>query len=156
MVLVHHRLIDGFWLDGDLGKKLVGNWRLGGCRGHLLSQQGNVLDVLQLCGVAQESAKSTFIFNVYSRAYQCLLVTVSLSLDFPQDVHSVVVPQSSGHLVVVHREVVLLDSPQFGQSWGINDLENASISVLPRNISGVSLSGVIQQLLQKVPKKASI
>ena len=34
-----------------------------------------------------------------------------LSLDFPENVDAVVVSQCPGHLVVVHRQVVLLNAP---------------------------------------------
>ncbi len=41
-----------------------------------------------------------------------LLVAVPLSLDLPEDVDPVVVAQGAGHLVIVHGQVVLLDTPQ--------------------------------------------
>jgi hypothetical protein len=41
-----------------------------------------------------------------------LLVAVPLSLDLPEDVDPVVVAEGAGHLVIVHRQVVLLDTPQ--------------------------------------------
>ena len=37
---------------------------------------------------------------------------MALPLDLAQDVDPVVVAQGPGHLVVVHRQVVLLDPPQ--------------------------------------------
>ena len=43
-----------------------------------------------------------------------LLVAVSLPLDLAEDVDAVVVAQRPGHLIVVHGQVVLLDTPQPG------------------------------------------
>lgn len=81
-----------------------------------------------------------------------LLVTVPLALDLPQNVDSVVVPQRARHLVVVHGKMVLLDAPQLGQSRRIDNFEHARIPILPRNVTGVPLGGVVQQLLEEVPE----
>lgn len=37
---------------------------------------------------------------------------MSLSLNLPEDVDSVVISQSTAHLVVVHGKVVLLNAPE--------------------------------------------
>jgi len=81
---------------------------------------------------------------------------VALSLDLAQNIHAVVVAQSSRHLVVVHGKVVFLDTPQFGQTGRVDNLEDAGVTALPGNVAGVPLCGVIEQLLQKVPQKATI
>lgn len=74
------------------------------------------------------------------------------ALHLPQDVDTVVVPQCPGHFVVVHREVVLLFAPQFGQSSRVDDLEDAGVTALPRNVAAVALGRIVQQLLQEVPQ----
>lgn len=43
-----------------------------------------------------------------------LLVAMSFSLNFSEDVHPVVVAQGTGHLIIVHGEVILLDPPELG------------------------------------------
>ena len=85
-----------------------------------------------------------------------LLVAVALSLDLPEYVDPVVVPQRPRHLVVVHGEVVLLDAPQLGQARRVDDLEHAGVLVLPRDVGGVAPGGVVEQLLQKVPQEAAV
>jgi len=72
---------------------------------------------------------------------------MSFSLHFAQNVDSVVISKSSGHLVVIHRKMVLLNAPKFSQSGGINDLEDARLLVLPRDVAGVPLTTVVEQLL---------
>jgi hypothetical protein len=48
--------------------------------------------------------------------------------------------------------MVLLDAPQFGEPCWIHNLEHSGIVVLPCYVVGVTLSGVIQQLLEEVPQ----
>lgn len=81
---------------------------------------------------------------------------MALPLDLAQDVDPVVVAQGPGHLVVVHRQVVLLDPPQPGQPGWVDNLEDARLLVLPLDVAGVPLRPVVQQLLQKVPQQATI
>lgn len=81
---------------------------------------------------------------------------MSFSLDLSQDVHSVVIPQGTRHLVIVHRQVILLNTPQLCKTRRIHNLENATFSVLPRYITRVPLSRIVQQLLQKVPQQPAI
>ena len=85
-----------------------------------------------------------------------LLVTVSLPLDFPEDVDSVVIPQGTRHLVIVHREVVLLDPPELGQAGRVHDLEDSGVLVLPGDVVGVTLLRIVEQLLEKVPKEPPV
>jgi len=77
---------------------------------------------------------------------------VPFSLDLPKDVDSIVIAKSSAHLIIVHRQMVLLDSPKTCQSRWVDYLKDARLYVLPRYKTAVSLTWVIQQLLQKVPQ----
>ena len=79
-----------------------------------------------------------------------------LSLDFSENVDAVVVSKRSGHLVVVHGQMILLDSPQLGQPCGIDNLEDPRLLVLPGDVAGVPLLGVVEQLLQKVPQQPAV
>jgi hypothetical protein len=72
-----------------------------------------------------------------------LLVTVSFTLHLPEDVYPVIVTQGSGHLVVIHGQVVLLYAPQFGKTRGIDNLENSHFLVFPRYEAGETLMGVV-------------
>lgn len=49
---------------------------------------------------------------------------MSLALDLAQNVHPVVVSEGPRHLVVIHRQVILLDAPQFGQTWRVDNFEH--------------------------------
>lgn len=81
---------------------------------------------------------------MYKKTENHLLVAVSLPLDLPEYVDPVVVAQGPRHLVVVHRQVVLLDTPETGQTSRINDLEHtwtkvnnniyASVLFIPKRI----------------------
>ena len=85
-----------------------------------------------------------------------LLVAVSLSLDFAKNVYSVIISQRSRHLVVVHRQVVLLNAPQLGQPGRVDDLEHTRLLVLPRDVACVALALIVEQLLQKVPEQTTV
>ena len=68
-----------------------------------------------------------------------LLVAMPLSLDFSENVDSVVVSECPGHLVVVHAEVVLLDSPQLGQTGRVDNFEDPGVLVFPGYVGSVTL-----------------
>lgn len=85
-----------------------------------------------------------------------VLVTVAFSLHLPQDIDPIIVPQRPRHLVVVHRQVVLLDAPQFREPGRVDDLKNARLPVLPRDIIRVPLRRVVQELLQEIPQKTPV
>lgn len=91
-----------------------------------MSQHGNVFDAFQLTGVPQE------------------LVAMSLPLDFTKNVDSIVVPESSRHFVVIHGQVVLLNSPKTGETRRVNNLENTRLHVLPSYKTTVALGRIIQ------------
>ena len=76
---------------------------------------------------------------------------MTLSLDFSQYVDAIVVPQCSAHFVVVHAEVILLNSPQMSETSWIVNFEYSSLAILPRNEGSVFLVLVIQQLLEEIP-----
>lgn len=78
------------------------------------------------------------------------------TLDLPEDVHSVIVTQRAGHFVVVHRQVIFLNAPQFGQTRWIDDLEHAHLLVFPRYEAGETLMRVVQQLLEKIPQETTV
>jgi hypothetical protein len=85
-----------------------------------------------------------------------LLVAMALSLDLAQDVYAVVVAKGSGHFVVVHGEMVLLDAPKLGQAGGVHNFEDASIAALPGNVAGIPLCRVVEKLLKEIPQEATI
>lgn len=69
---------------------------------------------------------------------------MSLALNLPQDVHAVIISQSTRHLVVVHRQVVLLDAPKFRQTRWVDDLEDSCVTALPCDIIAVALLVIVQ------------
>lgn len=77
---------------------------------------------------------------------------MSFALDFSKYIHTVIVTQGSAHLVVIHRQMILLNAPQPRQPRWIDDLEHAGFPTLPRDVVRVPLIGIIQQLLEEVPK----
>ena len=79
----------------------------------------------------------------WSNTTSHLLIAVALSLHLPQDVDSVVVPQSSAHLVVVHAQMILLNAPESGQAGRVDNLEHPGLLVLPLDVGGVPLARVI-------------
>ena len=81
---------------------------------------------------------------------------MSLSLDLPQNVDTIVVSESSRHLVIVHTQMILLYPPESGQTSRINYLEHTSLLVLPLDVGGVPLTRVVQELLQEVPQQPTI
>ena len=81
---------------------------------------------------------------------------MALALHLPQYIDAIIVAESAAHLVVVHRQMVLLDAPESGEARGIDDLEYAGLSALPRYVVGVALRRVVQQLLQKVPEQSAV
>ena len=96
----------------NLGDTLCGGGDLlRGCLGlHLLAEEGDVLDGLQLAGVAEEpKEEEEKKDSCYNGATMCdkkrcvnLLVAVAFSLYFSQNVHSVVISKCPRHLVIVH------------------------------------------------------
>lgn len=48
--------------------------------------------------------------------------------------------------------MVLLDAPEFGEAGGVDDFENAAFVVLPRDVAGVALVGVVEELLEEIPE----
>jgi len=81
---------------------------------------------------------------------------VPFALNFSQDINTIIIPQSPGHFVIVHTEVVLLDAPQTGEPSWVDDFEDAGLSVAPRDKPGVLLVLVVEQLLEEVPQQASV
>jgi len=120
--------------DGLLSRKLL----CGRLRFHLLSQQRDVLDTLQLAWISEK------------------LVTVAFALNLSKDVDSVVISQRPTHLVIVHGKMIFLNAPESCEPGGIDDLENASLLVLPLDVGGVPLAGVVQQLLKEIPKESAV
>ena len=124
--------------DGGLGGLLGGQLLGRGLGLHLLAEERNVLDTLQLTRITEE------------------LVAVALSLHLPQDVDSVVISQCSTHLIIVHAQMIFLNAPEPGQPGRVNDFEDSRLLVLPLYVGGVSLPGVVQQLLQEVPEQPPV
>ena len=81
---------------------------------------------------------------------------MALSLHLPQDVDSVVISQCSTHLIIVHAQMIFLNAPEPGQSGRVNNFEDSRLLVLPLDVGGVSLPGIVQQLLQKVPEQPPV
>lgn len=52
--------------------------------------------------------------------------------------------------------MILLYAPEPSQSRWIDDLEHSRLPALPRDVVGIPLRGVVQELLQKVPEKPTI
>ena len=52
--------------------------------------------------------------------------------------------------------MVLLDAPELSQALGVHDLEDPGVLVLPLDVCGVALVGVVQQLLQEAPQQATV
>jgi cellobiose-specific phosphotransferase system component IIC len=52
--------------------------------------------------------------------------------------------------------VVLLNAPKLRQARWINDLKDASIAALPRNVIAVALLMIVEKLLQEIPQKSSV
>ena len=72
-----------------------------------------------------------------------LLVAMALSLHLAKNIYTIVIAKGSRHFVVIHGEVVLLNTPQSCQSWRVNYLEDASLNILPRYETLVPLSWII-------------
>ena len=87
---------------------------------------------------------------------QNLLVAMTFTLNFSENIDSIIISQSSAHLVIVHAQMVLLNAPEPGQTSRINNLEHACLIVLPLDVGSVPLSGVVQELLQEVPEQSSV
>ena len=87
---------------------------------------------------------------------QNLLVAMTFTLNFSENIDSIIISQSSAHLVIVHAQMVLLNAPEPGQTSRINNLEHACLLVLPLDVGSVPLSGVVQELLQEVPEQSSV
>jgi hypothetical protein len=81
---------------------------------------------------------------------------MALALDLPQYVDAVVVAQGPTHLVVVHGEMILLDAPEPSQARGVDDFEDPGVPALPRDVVGVTLRGIVEQLLEKVPEQSAV
>ena len=98
----------------------------------------------------------TFFTPSYFLKKKYLLIAMPLSLHFPQNVDSVIISQSTRHLVVIHWQVIFLNAPKFGQSGRINNLEHTRILILPSNVRSISLLRVVEQLLQEVPQQPAV
>ena len=124
-----------------------------------MSEQGNVLNALQLDRIAQESVdkvkSQSKLIGTCSRKIR-LLVTVALALHFSEDVDAVVVTKGSRHFVVVHRRMVFLNAPKASQSGRIGDFEDARFAILPGDVVRITLARIVEQLLQEVPEKSSV
>lgn len=81
---------------------------------------------------------------------------MSLALHLAQNVHSIIVSQGPWHLVVVHGQMVLLDAPKFGQPWWVDNFEHSGVAILPRDVVRVALHGIVEQLLEEVPKETTV
>lgn len=81
-----------------------------------------------------------------------LLVAMTFSLDFAQNIDAVIIAQSARHLVIIHGRVILLNAPKTGQSGRVGNLKNTRFSIFPRDIVRIALRWIIEQLLKKVPK----
>lgn len=69
---------------------------------------------------------------------------MSLALHLPKNVDSVIVTQCPGHLVVVHRQMIFLYAPKFGQTWRIDNLEHTHLLIFPCYEAGETLMGIVQ------------
>ena len=81
---------------------------------------------------------------------------MTFSLNLAKNVDSVIISERAGHLVVVHRQVVLLNAPKLGQTGRVDNLEDSGLLVLPGDVAGVPLALVVEQLLQKVPQETTV
>lgn len=111
------------------------------------------LMLLSSLGFLKNLSKEKFMsfeFNWMFRSV--LLVTVPLALNFSQYVYAVVVPQSTRHLIVVHRQVVLLNAPELGEASWVDNFEDTGVAALPCDIVAVALLVVVQKLLKEVPE----
>ena len=81
---------------------------------------------------------------------------MALSLYFAQNVDSVIVSECARHLVIVHRQVILLNAPKFGQAGRIDDLEHTRLFVFPSDVRSVALRRIVQELLQEVPQETPV
>ena len=68
---------------------------------------------------------------------------MSLALDFSQNVDSVIISERARHLIVVHRQVIFLNAPEFGQPRGVDDFKHTRVFVFPSDIRSISLLGVV-------------
>lgn len=60
-------------------------------------------------------------------------------------------PKCSAHGLIVHVRLVLVFAPQFGNSLGVDQLENALIPLHPLDVPGTGVF-VLQQLQQELPQ----
>lgn len=60
-------------------------------------------------------------------------------------------PEGAAHGLVVHVRLVLVQSPQPGHSFGVDQLEHSLLSVGPLDVLGAALF-VLQQLQQELPQ----
>lgn len=110
------------------------------------------LMLLSSLGFLKNLLKVNFSFDFNWLIWLILLVTVSLALNFSQDVHSVVISQCTRHFVVIHRQMVLLNAPELCEASWVHDFKDAGVAALPGNIVAISLLVVVQKLLKEVPK----
>lgn len=60
-------------------------------------------------------------------------------------------PECSAHGFIVHIRLVFVLSPQFGDSLGVHQLENALLSLRPLDVFGTGVF-VLQQGQQELPQ----
>ena len=100
--------------------------------------------------------KNVWLLAKIYKSYFYLLVTMSFSLDFSKNIHSVVVSQGSTHLVIVHAKMVFLNAPQSSQTSWINNFKHPSLLIFPLDVGCVSLTRVVEKLLEKIPEETAI
>ena len=52
--------------------------------------------------------------------------------------------------------MIFLNAPEPGQTGRVDNFEDSCLLVLPLNVGGVSLPGIVQRLLQKVPEQPPV
>lgn len=77
-------------------------------------------------------------------------------LNLPKYIDSVVISEGSRHFVVVHGQMILLYAPEFGQTRRIHYFKHSRLVIFPGDEIRVPLSGVVKQLLQKIPKQSAV
>lgn len=103
------------------------------------------------------------IFRGLSRVSQSFLVVLRefkkpeqefLSSFFFDDVQLVVVPQSTGHLLIGHIVSVLVVSPKTCQSIGVDHPEHQAVLVLPADVFLVTI--IAQKLVHVIPQQPAL
>lgn len=73
---------------------------------------------------------------------------------FDNDIHLVIVAESSGKLLICHVTPALLKTPESGQLRGVNDPKDKSDLILPPDERGVLRRP--QELIYKLPEKLGV